>query len=84
MASIDERPGGTYRLRGREYPGGRLKSETSARKVDGKDRAIALEHSLRSGTTSTPSSGSARRPPCADRRSTHCVGASRWQHRPPT
>ena len=57
MSSIDRRPGGNYRARWREYPGGPQKTRSFARKVDASRFLTSVEHSQLTGTYVAPEAG---------------------------
>lgn len=57
MASIDKRPGGTWRARWREYPGGPQKTKAFARKVDAERWLTKVRHDLLTGVYVAPEAG---------------------------
>ncbi len=57
MASIDKRPGGKYRARWREYPGGPQKTRTVGRKADAERFLVDVQHRLLTGTYTPPTAG---------------------------
>lgn len=57
MASIHKRPGGRFRARWREYPGGPQKSRHFARKTDAQAFLDEITGSLRAGTYVDPAKG---------------------------
>ncbi len=57
MASIDIRPGGRYRARWRESPGGPQKSRTFGRKAEAERFLVDVQHRLLTDTYTPPTAG---------------------------
>ena len=54
MASIDRRPGGKYRARWREFPGGPQRTKQFARKIDAERHLVDVQHRIMSGSYIQP------------------------------
>jgi integrase len=57
VASVDKRPDGRYRARWREYPSGRQRTKTFARKRDAELFLADVQHRLLAGTYTPPEAG---------------------------
>lgn len=57
MASVDKRPGGRWRARWREYPGGPQKTKHFERKLDAERFLVDVQHKILSGTYVDPGLG---------------------------
>lgn len=57
MASVDKRPGGQWRARWREYPGGPQRPKSFGRKVDAEQHLVRVQHDLFTGAYVDPAKG---------------------------